>query len=331
MGGPRKVEIAGTGSYVPEKVLSNRDLEKIVDTSDEWILQRTGMKERRIVTENQTTSDLAAQAGLRALEAADMRPEDVDLILCATCTPDYILPATACMAQEKMHAVNAGGYDVLAACTGFVAAFISGWAYVASGLFDNVLVIGAECLTRIVDYSDRNTCVLFGDAAGAVLLRPGTNGRGVHMLQWGLEADGRGDDLMIIPAGGAVKPTTMDTVEKGDHFLKLKGREVFKMAVPKFADLIQKAMDEAGLTADEVKLVVPHQVNIRIIDAFMKRIDFPPEKIYVNLDRYGNTAAASIPLAFDEAVRKGRLSRGDAVIFVAFGGGLTWGSCVFRF
>jgi 3-oxoacyl-[acyl-carrier-protein] synthase-3 len=331
MTGPRKVEIAGTGSFVPERVLSNLDLEKMVETSDEWIQKRTGMRERRIVSEGETNSDLASKAGLNAVEAAGLRPEDLDAILVATVTPDHLFPSTACITQRKMKAGDAGAFDLMAACTGFIAGFSAGWGYVSSGMYDNVLVLGSECLSRITNYKDRNTCVLFGDGAGAVVLRPAQEGRGSRMLHWELHSDGTGSDFMHVEAGGATVPTSMETVEKGQHYMKIRGREVFKFAVQRFADLMDRAMQTVGVSADEVSLVVPHQVNARILDAAAKKIRFPMDKIQVNLDRYGNTSAASIPLAFDEAVREGKVKRGDLVIFVAFGAGLTWGSCVFRF
>ncbi|MHC4600112.1 MAG: beta-ketoacyl-ACP synthase III [Planctomycetota bacterium] len=331
MTGPRKVEIAGTGSFVPERVLSNFDLEKMVDTSDEWIQQRTGMRERRIVSEGETNSYLAAEAGLNAVKAAGLRPEDLDAILVATVTPDHLFPSTACLTQQKMKAGNAGAFDLLAACTGFIAGFSTGWAYVSSGMFDNVLVLGSECLSRITNYSDRNTCVLFGDGAGAVLLRPAEGDHGSRMLHWELHSDGTGADFMRVKAGGATLPASMETVEKGQHYMEIQGREVFKFAVNRFADLMDRAMKTVGVTEDDVTLVVPHQVNARILEPAAKKVHFPMDKIAMNLDRYGNTSAASIPLAFDEAVREGRVKRGDLVIFIAFGAGLTWGSCVFRF
>ncbi len=330
MTGPRKVEVAGTGSYVPERVLTNFDLEKIVDTSDEWIQQRTGIQERRLIAEEDTNSDLATRAARRALDVAGMKPEDLGLIIVATVTPDHVFPATACITQAKLGAVNAGAYDLASACTGFVAALTSGWVQVASGVHEAVLVIGSECLSRIVDYTDRNTCVLFGDAAGAMVIRASEGNGAGHLLHTELFADGNGGDMMIVPAGCSKIPTTHESIDKRLHYMKLRGREVFKFAVTKFSDLIESAMEALDVTQDEVGLVVPHQVNIRIIEAAAKRLKFPMEKIYTNLDRFGNTSAASIPVALDEAVQRGKVSKGDLIILVAFGGGLTWGSCVFR-
>lgn len=331
MTGPRNVEVAGTGSYVPDRVLTNEDLEKMVDTSDEWITQRTGMKERRLAAPDQTTSDLAAQAAFKVLEDAGETPADVDLIVIATITPDYFFPSTACMTQTKIGAEKSGAFDILSACTGYVAAVNTAWGFISTGLADKVLVIGAECLSRIVDYEDRNTCVLFGDAAGGMLLRAGANGAGGPMLHSELRADGRGGDMMIVPAGGSVRPTTHETVDQRMHYMKIRGREVFKFAVAKFSELVENAMQAVGVSQDEVGLVIPHQVNIRIVDAAAKRLNMPIEKIYTNLDRFGNTSAASIPVAMDEARRNGTLRKGDLVILIAFGGGLTWGSATFRF
>jgi len=331
MNGPRKVMVAGTGAYVPERVLSNADLEKMVDTSDEWIVQRTGMRERRLMPENETNSDLGARACMKALEAGGSTPDQVDLIIVATITPDHFFPATACMIQHKIGAVKAGGFDLAAACTGFIYGMTMAWNHIAVGAADQVLVVGSEAMSRVVDYQDRNTCVLFGDGAGAVLLKAGMDGNGGHILHSVLRAYGQDADLMMIPAGGATLPPSHATIEARQHYVHLKGRQVFKTAVNHFADMIVDAMKALNVSSDEVGLVVPHQVNMRIVEAVAKKAEVPLEKIYTNLDRYGNTSGASIPLAFEEAVRTGRVVRGDLVILVAYGGGATWGTLVFRY
>jgi 3-oxoacyl-[acyl-carrier-protein] synthase-3 len=331
MGGMRKVEIAGTGSYAPEKILSNADFERMVDTSDEWIVQRTGIRERHMVAKGETNSDLAARAARRALEAAGVRPEELDLIIISTITPDRFFPSTACYTQVKIGALKSAAFDLSAACSGFVYGMATAWNFIATGMYDRVLLVGSECMTRAVDFKDRNSCVLFGDGAGAVVLKP-SNGEGrSEILDASLYAQGDTEEVMIIPAGGSTLPATPETVAQGMHLIKLRGREVFKFAVSRFADLIQNAIRKAGITKDEVGMVIPHQVNIRIIEAAVKKLDLPIERVYTNIERFGNTSAASIPIALDEAVRAGRIRKGDLVILVAFGAGLTWASCTFRY
>lgn len=319
-----KVRVAGTGSCVPDRVVTNAELARSVDTTDEWIVERTGIRERRVAAPGQAPSDLGAVAARRALEAAEVRPEDVDLIVTATSCPDRFLPSTACYIQAKIGAVNAGAVDMLAACTGYMYAFSTGWRHVASGAYRNVLVVGAETLSRITNTTDRSTCVIFGDAAGAALLQPSTDGSDVLYSKLG--ADGRLDQLIIVPGGGAAEPPTPATLDQRRNTIHMKGRETYKFAVTKMAELTKDALDKCGWTIDELDLLVPHQVNMRIIESSSQRLGLPIEKIVINIDRYGNTSAASVPVALDEAVRGGRIKRGDKIIMVAFGGGLTWGS-----
>jgi len=322
------VSISGTGSYLPSRVLTNFDLEKTVDTTDEWITTRTGIRERRIAEDDQAASDLALPAARMALERSGLGPEDLDLIIVGTATPDMIFPSTACQLQAKLGATRAGGFDLSAACTGFIYGMAAGAGMIVNGTAKNILVVGSECLSRVTDWEDRNTCVLFGDGAGAVVLKPADGRR--EILSTFLAADGTRDDLICIPGGGSRAPASEETLRERMHFMKLKGREVFKFAVRIFQDLIRDALAGCGLKEDEVALVVPHQVNTRIIDAAVKGLNIPVEKVYVNIDRYGNTSAASVPIALDEAVADGRLKEGDILVMVAFGGGLTWGSTVVR-
>jgi len=322
------VSISGTGSYLPTRILTNFDLEKMVDTSDEWIRTRTGIRERRIAEIGQAASDLALPAAQLALERSGIGPEDLDLIIVGTATPDMVFPSTACQLQAKLGATRAGAFDLSAACTGFIYGLSAGGGLIVSGVAKNVLVVGSECLSKVTDWEDRNTCVLFGDGAGAVVLKPADGRR--ELLSTSLGADGTRDDLICIPGGGSRAPASEETLRDRMHFMKLKGREVFKFAVRIFQELIHDALASCGLNKDDIALVVPHQVNTRIIDAAVKGLNIPVEKVYVNIDRYGNTSAASVPIALDEAVAEGRLQEGDILIMVAFGGGLTWGSAVVR-
>jgi 3-oxoacyl-[acyl-carrier-protein] synthase-3 len=326
---PHKVRVAGTGSYTPDRVLDNAYFSKIVDTNDAWILERTGIRERRISAEGQSTSDLAAEAGRRALAAAGRTPDDVELIIVATSSPDRVVPGTAAYVQAKIGCFNAGAVDHIAACSGYVYALSSGWHYVASGQVKSCLVIGAEQLTRITNYEDRGTCILFGDAAGALLLEPSAEGSS-DILYSKLGADGRGEKYIIVPAGGtAMKPTAERLTQKLDT-IHMMGREVYKFAITKFVELIKDACAKIGVTPDQIDVLVPHQVNLRIIESAAQKLKIPMERIVVNIDRYGNTSAASIPLAMDEAARSGRIKRGHLVVTVAFGAGLTWGSVALR-
>jgi len=321
--------ITGTGSYVPERRLTNAELSAMVNTNDEWIVQRTGIRERRMAAADESTATLATHAGKRAIEAAGLQPADIDLVIVATITPEMMFPATACVVASRLGCPNRAGFDLSAACTGFVYALHTGAAFVRSGQFKNVLVIGAETLSRVTDYTDRGSCILFGDGSGAVVLSRSTepNTGFLHGL---LHSDGGplSDAMLLKP--GSRHPINAELIAAGDQFMKLKGREVYKFAVSKFEELIREAMTTCELTPETLSLIVPHQVNQRIIDSAMEKLSLPMEKAYVNIDRYGNTSSASIPIALDEAVRAGKLKKGDHVVFVAFGAGLTWGNAVVR-
>ena len=319
--------IAGTGSFLPEKVLSNADLAKIVDTSDEWITVRTGIKERRIASEEQTTASMASRACKQALEDADVAATDVDAIICATITPEMSLPATACFIQDELGAEGAAAFDIAAACSGFVYGLEVGKLFIESGQYNNVLVVGSETLSRITDYQDRGSCILFGDGAGAVLLRA-TKDQERRILYTHLESDGHKWDMLQLPGGGSRYPISQRVVDERLGYMKINGRAIYKFAVNAMQQLIADAMKACDLSVDDIKLIVPHQVNQRIIDSATEKLGFPPERVYVNIDRFGNTSSASVPIALDEARRTGKLGPGDTVIMVAFGGGLTWGSAV---
>ena len=324
----RGATITGTGMYVPERVLTNRELERMVETSDEWIRERTGIAERRIGAPGQASSDLALIASQRALEAAGLEAGEIDQIILATTTPDRILPSCACTLQAKLGAKRAAAYDVFAACTGFIYGMGIARGVIGTGLADNVLLVGVEMLSRIVDYGDRNTCVLFGDGAGAAVIRPCAPGDGI--LSVTIHSDGVLGDLLEVPAGGSLQPASEQTVREHGHFIKMRGRELFKVAVRGMEESLRTALDDAGLTPESLDLVIPHQANQRIIDATRERLGVPAEKVILNIERYGNTSSASIPISLDEVVRAGRLKPGDNVGFVAFGGGATWGATVTR-
>jgi 3-oxoacyl-[acyl-carrier-protein] synthase-3 len=323
-----RAAIAGTGAYLPERRLTNADLEKLVETSDQWIIERTGIHERRIAAPHETTSSMAIEAARRACESASFDPRDLDLVLVATATPDYVFPATACLVQHALGATKAGAFDLQAACSGFLYATSMASAMVAAGQHRHVMVIGAETLSRIVDYTDRSTCILFGDGAGSIILSPSRTGAGVLHTKVG--ADGSQAELLRLPAGGSKLPASAATVAAGQHYMQIEGRRVFKFATTVFIELVEEAMQTCGLSRDDVKLIVPHQVNERIIDAAMRKLDLPPEKFFINIDRYGNTSAASVPIALHEARQQGRLAPGDIAIMLAFGAGLTWSSAVVR-
>lgn len=326
----RPVGIVGIGSCVPDRVLTNADLERMVDTSDEWITTRTGIKERRITDDQTATSDLAYGAALRALEDAKVSPEDVDLIIVATVTPDMLFPATSCLVQAKLGASRAAAFDLSAGCSGFTYALATGAGFVAAGQYRTVLVIGADCLSKITDWSDRSTCVLFGDGAGAVVLREVPEGFGILSVVLG--ADGTGGDKLTHPGPGSRKPLRFDRAEtdRGGEFIHMAGRDVFKFAVRVIPPATEEALAKAGLTLDDVQLLIPHQANVRIIDAAVERLKLEPERVMVNAERYGNTSAASVALALDEAVKAGRLTHGGVSVLVAFGAGLTWGAVALR-
>ncbi|KJS81225.1 MAG: 3-oxoacyl-ACP synthase [Peptococcaceae bacterium BICA1-8] len=322
------VGIIGTGSYVPDQIVTNKDLEKIVDTSDEWIVTRTGISERRKAQNHMATSDLSILAAQRAIEAAGIKPEDLDLIIVATITPDMFFPSTACLVQEKIGATKAAAFDLSAACTGFIYGLSVASQFIATGMYKYVLVIGAETLSRILNPADRNTLVIFGDGAGAAILGPVETGRG--FLSFDLGSDGSGAELLCQEAGGSRLPASIETIEKGKHYLTMAGNDVYKFAVRIMGEASIKALDKAGLTRENVDFLVPHQANIRIVDAAVKRLQLPAEKVYINLDKYGNMSGASIPVALDEAVRKSKIKKNDIVVLVGFGAGLTWGSSVLR-
>lgn len=320
----------GTGAYVPEKVLSNQDLESMVDTSDEWITQRTGIKERRLAASDQATSDLAVRAARVALAQADLHPEDLDAIVVATLSPDTIAPAAAVYVQRELGARRAAAFDLNAACTGFVYGVTVGSSLIGSGVLRNVLVIGAETLSRFIDWEDRKTCILFGDGAGAAILSRAEEGDGSRILDHYLRSDGSGCQLIHIPGGGCRMPATHESVERRDHFLKMQGPEVFKFATRTMIELLETAMARNSLTLDDIDLLIPHQVNYRVIEAVRRKVPIPEERVLLNLDRYGNTSAASVPIALHEAVERGRVARGQTVLLVAFGAGLTWGYNLIR-
>jgi len=325
-----RAKIAGIGSYTPEKILTNHDLEKIVDTSDEWILTRTGISERRIAAADEDTSDMCVRASRGAFEMAGLEPSDIDLILAGTVTPDYRLPSMACMIQKKIGAVNAASMDIVAACAGFIHGLSIARAYITAGMYRNILVFGAEKLTSITNYEDRNTCVLFGDAAGAAIVTPSDDDSGI--LATYIKSNGSLDRLLYIPAGGTHTPCQCNNghFDKRQTCIIMHGNEVFKYAVRYMGDAATRVVKDAGLTSEQIDLFVPHQANIRIIRAIAERLRLPWEKVYLNINKYGNTSAASVPLALDEAVREGRIKKGSHIVSVAFGGGLTWGAAAIR-
>lgn len=322
------VGIVGTGSYAPEKVLTNADLEKMVDTNDEWIVSRTGIKERHIADPDTPVSELCYRAALKALEDAKVAPEEVDLIIIPTVTPDYAFPATAGLVAERLGAKNAACFDLSAGCTGFMYGITTAAQFIATGLYRTALVIGAETLSKIVNWGDRSTCVLFGDGAGAAVLQPVEEGYG--FLGFELGADGSGGPLLTCLGGGSKNPASIDSVQNKLHTIRMAGSEVFKFAVRIMGEASFRVLEKAGLKKEDIDIFIPHQANVRIIDSAVKRLGIAPEKVVVNLDRYGNTSSASIPLALDEASRDGRIKYGDNVLMVGFGAGLTWGAVVLK-
>ena len=320
--------IIGTGSALPDKRLTNDDLSRMVDTNDEWIVQRTGIRERRIASPGESTATLGTAAARRAIEAAGIEPKDIDLIVCATITPEMVFPSTACFIGADLGLPGVPAFDMSAACSGFIYAAVTGANFIRAGQYRNVLVVGAETISRITNYKDRASCILFGDGAGAVVFQR-TNDVKRGLVYSTLHADGTGGDVMKCTPGSRF-PVCESMIAEGGHYMQIKGREVYKFAVTKFEELIREAMRACELTVDQVKLIVPHQVNQRIIDSAMEKLGLGPEKVYVNIDRYGNTSAASIPIALDEAWRAGKIQKGDVLIFVAFGAGLTWANAVVR-
>ena len=324
------IAILGTGSYAPSKVLTNEDLSRLVDTSEEWITTRTGIRERRIAAAEEATSDMGAAAAQAALADAGLSASDIGLIIVATCTPDMPMPACATVIQNKLGVPNhAACFDLNAACSGFLYALDTAWAMLSSGRYKHALVIGAEKMSAFLDWKDRSTCVLFGDAAGAVVLGP-SRGDGARIVGTRLYSEGGMQDLLCIPGGGSVSPATMESYGAGHHFIKMKGREVFKVAVREMEDAIEEILEQHALTVDQIGCVIPHQANLRIIDAISKSLGLSLDRFFINLDRYGNTSAASVPLALDEARRAGRIKHGDTTLLVAFGAGLTYGASLVR-
>lgn len=318
------VGILGTGKYVPDRILTNKDLESMVETNDEWIVTRTGIRERRLAAEGQATSDLALEASRIALENAGITAEQLDLIIVSTITPDMAFPSTACILQDKLGARNAAAFDLSAACSGFIYGLANASNFIATGMYKYALVIGAESLSKITDYTDRNTCILFGDGAGAVVIGQVPEGRGFKSFELG--ADGSGGELLKIEGGGSRYPASAATLENRMHYIHMAGAEVFKFAVRIMGNAADEALRKAGLSKEDVDLLVPHQANMRIIQSSLNRLELSEERCMINLDKYGNMSAASIPVALAEAAEQGRVKEGDCLVLVGFGGGLTWGA-----
>lgn len=320
--------IIGTGSYLPLRVLSNKDLEKMVDTSDEWIVERTGISERRIASKDEAASDLAFYAAEKAIEDGGIKPSDIDFIIVATVTPDMLFPSTACLVQDRIGAKGAFAFDLSAACSGFIYALSVADQYIRSGMYQTGLVIGSDVFSKVIDWTDRNTCILFGDGAGAVVLKSDTGASGI--ISSHLYSDGTSWDMLYVPGGGSRIPPGEDMINNRLQFVKMRGNETFKVAVNTMCTSISEALKSNGLTADDIKLFIPHQANLRIIQAIGKKLNVPMERFMINLDRYGNTSAASIPIALDEAIKEGRIEYGDNILLEAFGGGLTWGAVLIK-
>ncbi|HNY12774.1 MAG TPA: beta-ketoacyl-ACP synthase III [Candidatus Wallbacteria bacterium] len=326
----KKAYIMGTGMYLPEKRLTNADLEKMVDTTDEWIVTRSGIKERRIAEADQKLSDLAIPAAQMAMKNAGVTPDQIGVIILATFTPDRPISSTACIIQHKLGCKNAAAFDVEVACSGFIYASVLAKNFIATGMYDYVLVIGADILSKVIDFTDRNTCVLFGDGAGAVVYGVSPNeDEGVFDVLLG--ADGSGADHIMIPAGGTSMPTTAKTVEDRLHYVKINGKEVFKFSTKMVGDMIEQVLTRNNMNLDDVDLIIPHQANVRIIESAAKKFGCPMEKFFINLDKYGNTVAATIPICIHEALQQGRIKQGSTVLLAGFGGGLTWGVIAMKY
>lgn len=323
-----KARILGTGRSLPEKVLTNADLEKIVDTSDEWITTRTGIKERRIAREDEALSDFAIVAAKNALDMAGIKPEEIDLVLVATVTADMLFPSTGCIVQHKIGATNAAAFDFQAGCTGFIYGLSIANQFIKSGAAKKILLIGGEVLSKITDFQDRTTCVIFGDGCGAVILSAENGEKGI--LSTSIHSDGSMADFIEMPAGGSRIPASINSVQQRLHFIKMKGNETFKVAVRRIESACRESLEKANLLPENVRWFIPHQANVRIINAVAERLGWPPETLYMNIERVGNTSAGSIPIALDEVVRDGKLKEDDILLFSAFGSGLTWGSAVVR-
>ena len=323
-----RARIISTGSYVPESIITNHDLEQIVETSDEWIMDRTGIRERRVADASQAASDLACEAAKKALKHAHLKPRDIDLVIVATCTPDMFFPSTACIVQDKLGLKHAAAFDINAACSGFVYGLHIANSLIKTEVHKRVLLIGAEVLSRVTDWQDRMTCVLFGDGAGAVILEGTKEKRGIFSTH--IHSDGSLGDLIMLPGGGSRFPCSRESILKKLHFIKMKGNETFKVAVKTLAELAAKTLEENRLDPSQLSLLIPHQANLRIIQATARRLKLPEEKVFLNIEKYGNTSAASIPIALDEAVRAGKVSDGDYILLEAFGAGLTWASALLK-
>lgn len=323
-----RTKIIATGSYVPERVLTNFDLEKMVDTSDEWIMERSGIRERRIASEKEAASDLAYEAAKAAFKKTDIKPKDIELIIVATVTGDMPTPATACHLQHKLGIKKTAAFDVNAACSGFLYGLSIADSFIKSGVYKRILLVGSEVLSRFTDWEDRTTCVIFGDGAGAVILEATDEDRGIVSTH--IRSDGALWELLHMPGGGSINPPSKESLKKRQHYLKMKGNETFKIAVRTLENLVARTLEENKLKASQISLLIPHQANLRIIQATAERLNIPMEKVFVNIDKYGNTSAASIPIALDEAVRQGRVRDGDYVLLEAFGGGLTWASVLIK-
>jgi 3-oxoacyl-[acyl-carrier-protein] synthase-3 len=322
----KPVGVLGAGYYVPDRVLTNRDLEQMVETNDEWIVTRTGIRERRIAAPEQATSDLAYEASRKAIERAGIKAEDIDLIIVATITPDMAFPSASCLLQDKLGAKHAAACDLAAACAGFIYGLASASNFIATGMYKYALVVGADCLSRITDYEDRNTCILFGDGAGAVVLGEVPEGRGFRSFELG--ADGSGGELLKLAGGGSRNPASALTIDQRLHYIHMNGSEVFKFAVRIMGSAAEEALRKAGIDKKDIDLLIPHQANIRIIQSALSRLELDESKCQINIDRYGNMSAASIPVALAEAAEAGKVKEGDTLLMVGFGGGLTWGASV---
>ncbi len=322
--------ILGSGSELPTKVVTNTDFEKLIDTSDEWITTRTGIKERRVLEDGKGTADMAYHASMRALKAAGMEANDLDAIIVGTCTPDYPMPSSACVLEDMLGARKVFSFDINAACSGFLNALTVTDSFVRTGMIRNALVVGSDVLSRVLDWQDRSTCVLFGDGAGAIVVGASDDGqRGI--LSARLRTDGSYAKTLYVPAGGSLQPASLETVERRQHTITMNGKEVFKIAVRAMEEISREVLEEANVSVEEVSLVIPHQANLRIINALAERLKMPPKKVVVNVDKYGNTSAASVPVALDEAWRQGRIAAGDTVLLNSFGAGFAWGAVLIRF
>lgn len=326
MKGLHKVKVLGTGHYVPERVVTNEYLSTLVETSDEWIVQRTGISQRRFAAPEEATSDLCAEAGRRALEASGVKPEDIDMVLLATCSPDHLVANTASIVQHKLGIPRSGGFEIQCACSGFLNSFITAWQFLRSGGFKTALVIGGETLSKILNMQDRGSCIIFGDGAGAAVIQSYEGEGDSDILSFSMGQDGSGADKLLMPAGGVRIPATHETVEAKQHTIHMQGKEIYKFAVRTMSELILREMRENNWSNEDVSIVIPHQVNLRILESASDKTGIALDRMFINIDKYGNTSAGSVPIALDEAVRAGRIKRGDKVILVAFGAGLTWSS-----